>query len=86
MRQCRRIAQVEGFLPGGSTGTVLAAFDALRDKIPEGSRVVIIAPDLGERYLDGVYNDDWVMENFGESAFNYAIRPVAHEVKETEGI
>lgn len=51
-----------------------------------GSRVVIIAPDLGERYLDGVYNDDWVMENFGESAFNYAIRPVAHEVKETEGI
>ncbi|MDU2315962.1 MAG: 2,3-diaminopropionate biosynthesis protein SbnA, partial [Cutibacterium acnes] len=43
-------------------------------------------PDLGERYLDGVYNDDWVMENFGESAFNYAIRPVAHEVKETEGI
>ena len=86
VRQCRRIAQVEGFLPGGSTGTVLAAFDALRDKIPEGSRVVIIAPDLGERYLDGVYNDDWVMENFGESAFNYAIRPVAHEVKETEGI
>ena len=54
-------------------------------KFPREAALSLL-PDLGERYLDGVYNDDWVMENFGESAFNYAIRPVAHEVKETEGI
>lgn len=42
VRQCRRIAQVEGFLPGGSTGTVLAAFDALRDKIPEEAALSLL--------------------------------------------
>lgn len=38
VRQCRRIAQVEGFLPGGSTGTVLAALMLFEIKFPRKPR------------------------------------------------
>jgi Cysteine synthase len=56
---CRRLA-ARGFLFGGSTGTVLAgALHALRDQ-PADTQAVVIAPDLGERYLGTVYDDDWV--------------------------
>lgn len=71
---------------GGLIGIVLVVFDVFWDKIFEGSCVVIIVLDFGERYLDGVYNDDWVMENFGELVFNYVICFVVYEVKEMEGI
>ncbi|MEU5839559.1 2,3-diaminopropionate biosynthesis protein SbnA [Streptomyces diacarni] len=65
IRTCRRVALDHGLLVGGSTGTVLAAIRALRDQIPEGSRVLAISPDLGDRYLDTVYDDEWVMARFG---------------------
>lgn len=56
---CRWLA-ANGYLFGGSTGTVLAgALHALRDQ-PRTTRAVVIAPDLGERYLDTVYDDAWV--------------------------
>lgn len=65
IRMCRRIANTYGFLVGGSTGTVLAAVSALSADIPEGSRVLAVSPDLGDRYLDTVYDDEWVAERFG---------------------
>ncbi|HEX5494932.1 MAG TPA: 2,3-diaminopropionate biosynthesis protein SbnA [Mycobacteriales bacterium] len=56
---CRRLA-TNGYLFGGSTGTVLAgALHVLGDH-PGGSRAVAIAPDLGERYLTTIYDDAWV--------------------------
>ena len=81
VRQCRRVAQLEGFLPGGSTGTVLACFDALQDVIPEGSRVVAISPDMGERYLDSIYNDDWVMDKFGPAVLDISRRSAVYTMK-----
>lgn len=65
VRTCRRVATKYGLLVGGSTGSVLAAVQSLYAEIPPGSRVVAIAPDLGDRYLDTVYNDDWVSARFG---------------------
>ncbi|MDV9178666.1 2,3-diaminopropionate biosynthesis protein SbnA [Streptomyces sp. W16] len=65
IRVCRRVARDHGLLVGGSTGTVLAAVTALRDRIRPGSRVLAISPDLGDRYLDTIYDDTWVAENFG---------------------
>lgn len=65
VRACRKIAAECGLLVGGSTGSVLAAVQGNRAEIPPGSRVVAIAPDLGDRYLDTVYNDDWVTARFG---------------------
>ncbi len=62
---CRHVARTQGLLVGGSTGTVLAGLHAWRDRIPEGATVVAISPDWGERYLDTVYDDEWVERRFG---------------------
>lgn len=60
VRECRWLATNTGLLAGGSTGTVLAAVRRQADLIPPDATVVAIAPDLGERYLNSVYDDDWV--------------------------
>lgn len=57
---CRRFARKEGLLLGASTGAIMAA--ALADIIrnPQASPVVVINPDRGDRYLDTIYNDEWI--------------------------
>lgn len=65
IRVCRRVARDYGLLVGGSTGTVLAAVETFAELIAPGSRVLAISPDLGDRYLDTIYSDEWVVEHFG---------------------
>ena len=60
---CRRLA-ARGLLLGASTGTVLAAVSSWADRIPVDACVVAISPDMGDRYLDSVYDDDWVEGHF----------------------
>lgn len=70
----RTLAFREGLLPGASGGAVVAA--ALR-RIPElepGSRLVLILHDAGHAYLETIYNDEWVAENFQISPPNCARR------------
>ncbi|NKZ06033.1 2,3-diaminopropionate biosynthesis protein SbnA [Actinomadura latina] len=57
-----------GFLFGGSTGTVVSGASRWLDaKYPgEDPVAVAIAPDLGERYLDSIYEESWVREHFGD--------------------
>lgn len=62
---CRWLARTHGYLAGGSTGSVLAALRADSDRIASGDVVVAISPDGGERYLDTVYDDNWVKERYG---------------------
>ncbi|OLL30998.1 2,3-diaminopropionate biosynthesis protein SbnA [Burkholderia sp. SRS-W-2-2016] len=62
---CRFLARSNGILAGGSTGTVLAGVIAWQDRIPADAVVVAISPDMGERYLDTVYDDEWVASRFG---------------------
>jgi cysteine synthase A len=47
-------------LVGGSTGTVLAAVQQLAPEFALGDTIVAISPDLGEKYLDTIYNTAWV--------------------------
>ena len=47
-------------LVGGSTGTVLAAVRQLAPEFTLGDTIVAISPDLGERYLDTIYERSWV--------------------------
>jgi N-(2-amino-2-carboxyethyl)-L-glutamate synthase len=47
-------------LVGGSTGTVLAAVQQLVPEFTSGDTIVAISPDLGEKYLDTVYDPAWV--------------------------
>jgi len=62
---CRYLARTNGFLAGGSTGTVLAAVHQWSRRMAPDASVVVISPDLGERYLDSIYDDDWVTRCFG---------------------
>ncbi|MEV6948653.1 2,3-diaminopropionate biosynthesis protein SbnA [Streptomyces sp. NPDC051172] len=65
VRTCRQVARRYGLLVGGSTGTVLSAVARLAPAIEPGSRVLAVSADLGDRYLDTIYNDDWVAERYG---------------------
>jgi N-(2-amino-2-carboxyethyl)-L-glutamate synthase len=50
-------------LVGGSTGTVLAAVQQLAPEFSRGETIVAISPDLGEKYLDTIYDMAWIEEN-----------------------
>jgi N-(2-amino-2-carboxyethyl)-L-glutamate synthase len=70
IRACHRLAS-KGFLFGGSTGTVvsgamgwLARHDTLE------LTAVAISPDLGERYLDTVYQTNWVQDLYGDDVLS----------------
>ncbi|GAB2963705.1 2,3-diaminopropionate biosynthesis protein SbnA [Saccharothrix stipae] len=66
VRACRTLLR-QGFLFGGSTGTVLSgATDWLTRNRPGGDMTAVaIAPDLGDRYLDTVYHDQWIADIYG---------------------
>jgi 2,3-diaminopropionate biosynthesis protein SbnA len=57
---CRRLTATEGLLTGASSGGVCAAFAQLEETMPTDAVCVLILHDRGERYLDTVYNDEWI--------------------------
>jgi 2,3-diaminopropionate biosynthesis protein SbnA len=66
IRTCHRLART-GFLFGGSTGTVVSgALDWLARHDRPGLTAVAIAPDLGERYIDTIYQANWVQRLYGD--------------------
>ncbi|MEU5919081.1 2,3-diaminopropionate biosynthesis protein SbnA [Streptomyces sp. NPDC047141] len=70
IRTCRAMA-TRGFLFGGSTGTVVSgATDWLDAHDEEDLTCVAISPDLGERYLDTVYQSNWVRALYGADALD----------------
>ena len=62
---CRRLVRAEALLTGGSTGGLIRVFESLESTLPIGSRVGMIVPDHGSRYLETVYNDEWVTATTG---------------------
>jgi len=65
IRACYRLAR-NGFLFGGSTGTVVSgAMDWLAAHDRRELTAVGIAPDLGERYLDTIYQTNWLEDLYG---------------------
>lgn len=70
IRTCQRLART-GFLFGGSTGTVVSAAERwLAENGAPGMTAVAIAPDLGERYLDTIYQSHWVEDLYGDDVLN----------------
>ncbi|MFE1319741.1 2,3-diaminopropionate biosynthesis protein SbnA [Kitasatospora phosalacinea] len=63
VRMCRTLAQ-RGLTVGGSTGAVLQGVRYLADRFTEDSVVVALSPDMGDKYLDTIYSDDWVRSKF----------------------
>ncbi|WP_344551327.1 2,3-diaminopropionate biosynthesis protein SbnA [Kitasatospora saccharophila] len=78
IRACRRLAR-HGFLFGGSTGTVVSGAAAFLAEHPlaDGESAVAIAPDLGDRYLDTVYQDAWVTDLYGPDVLQDTVRAEA---------
>ena len=73
IRACHRLAR-RGFLFGGSTGTVVSgAMDWLSRHDASGLTAVAIAPDLGERYLDTIYQTNWVEAIYGKDVLSSEI-------------
>jgi 2,3-diaminopropionate biosynthesis protein SbnA len=69
IRACHRLAR-NGFLFGGSTGTVVSgAMGWLARHDTRELTAVAIAPDLGERYLDTIYQPKWLRDMYGEDVF-----------------
>ncbi|MDV6032399.1 MAG: 2,3-diaminopropionate biosynthesis protein SbnA [Phycisphaera sp. RhM] len=61
---CRRAALREAMLVGGSAGGVLMTVSRMQDDL-EGKRCVAILHDSGTRYLQTVFNDQWVQDSLG---------------------
>lgn len=61
----RRLAREEGLFVGWSCGAaVFGALEYARENLKEDDVMVIILPDHGTRYLNKIYNDEW-MKNHG---------------------
>jgi cysteine synthase A len=63
---CRRLIRKEAILAGGSSGAVLMAIEQVKDSLAPDTTCVAILPDRGERYLDTIYSDAWVLDHFGD--------------------
>jgi len=59
---CRRAAHREAMLVGGSAGGVLEAVRSDQGSLARG-RCVAILHDSGTRYLNNIYNDQWVQQS-----------------------
>jgi cysteine synthase A len=63
---CHNLVRREAVLAGASSGGTIAAIHKYRDRIEPGTVCAAILADRGERYMDTVYSDDWVLRNFGQ--------------------
>lgn len=78
IRVCHLLAK-RGFLFGGSTGTVVSgAIGWLARHDAREVTAVAIAPDLGERYLDTVYQTNWIEAVYGKDALRYGSDALRH--------
>lgn len=63
---CRRAAERESLLVGGSAGGVLETIRKMQKPL-RGKTCVAILHDSGTRYLDTIFNDNWVLNTLGHS-------------------
>lgn len=77
---CRRMAQREAILVGGSAGGVMTTVSQLQSELA-GRRCVAVLHDSGTRYLETVFNDRWVSESLhcdAETLQRMVEQPIPH--------
>ncbi|MBD0383539.1 2,3-diaminopropionate biosynthesis protein SbnA [Paenibacillus sedimenti] len=57
---CRELVLKEGIFAGGSSGSVVAAIQRLLPDLAGPAHIVTLLPDRGDRYMDLVYDDEWL--------------------------
>ncbi len=69
----RKLARDEGLFIGWSCGAAVhGALEYAREHLKEGDLMVVILPDHGTRYLNKVYNDDWMSDHGFVETRSYA--------------
>ncbi|PZX61293.1 cysteine synthase A [Algoriphagus ratkowskyi] len=63
---CHRLLNKEAILCGGSSGAVTFAVQKMAHSLPYGATVAMILCDRGERYLDTIYNPEWITKNISQ--------------------
>ncbi len=56
----RRLAREEGLLVGSSGGAAVHVALKIAKESKKGSRLVVLIPDRGDRYLQKFFSDDWM--------------------------
>jgi cystathionine beta-synthase len=56
----RRLAREEGLLLGYSAGSAVAGLLQLKEHLTKDDVVVVVIHDHGSRYVQKIYNDDWM--------------------------
>ena len=59
----RLLARQEGLLTGGSGGAAVRAGLDYAEKIDRPAHIVVLLPDSATRYLNKVFDDDWMREH-----------------------
>lgn len=67
---CNQLLNNEAILCGGSSGAIVSAYRKYATQLPKNAVSVLLLPDRGERYLDTIYNVDWVRENIEMNYFS----------------
>ncbi|WP_296620622.1 2,3-diaminopropionate biosynthesis protein SbnA [Marivirga sp.] len=73
IKACWNLLENEAILCGGSSGAVISAIEKYAPAIPAGTNCVAILCDRGERYLDTIYNKDWINEHFQDIKFSHRL-------------
>ena len=60
---CRRAALEEGLLLGGSSGSVVEVARRVVERASGPCNIALVFPDGGLKYLDTVYDDQWLRAN-----------------------
>ena len=60
---CHALAQHEGLLLGSSSGAIVSAGLHFAQSLAAGSRICMINPDHGNRYLETIYDEQWLLDN-----------------------
>ncbi len=66
-RGCWSLLENEAILCGGSSGGMISAIMKYQKKIEDGSNCALFLCDRGERYLDTIYNTEWLLKELPES-------------------
>lgn len=59
----RKMARTEGLFLGYSCGAAFQVLHQMGDQLSAEDTVVVICPDHGSRYMQTVYNDEWMKSN-----------------------
>ncbi|KEO73547.1 2,3-diaminopropionate biosynthesis protein SbnA [Anditalea andensis] len=75
IKGARMLLKREAILAGGSSGAVVMAIQKMLPHISPDATIACIICDRGERYLDTIYSDTWVEENYGKETLDFISMP-----------